>query len=95
MMNAGHNFNEEREIAEALGEQPRQGRTDALERIATALEAQNAIIGRLADAFEDIAAIAVAFEPLLKQLTDQVQIAGTVGVWGEDDADADPLAIPL
>ncbi len=60
---------------------------DPFKQIAVVLE-------RLTDAVEDIAAIVVAFEPLLKQLTDQVQIAGTVGVWGDED-DADPLAIPL
>ncbi len=53
-----------------------------------------AFLERIANAVEDVAAITVAFEPLLKQLTEQVEIAGTVGVWGDED-DADPLAIPL
>lgn len=87
---------EERMIAESLGEQPRQRQPDPLDRIAAALEAQNAILARLSDAVEDIAAVAVGAEAGLRTLIAQLDGLGSFSVWGEDDdADADPLEIPL
>lgn len=67
---------------------------DPLDRLAAALEAQNHILARLADAVEDIAAVALGAEAGLRKLISQLDGLGSFSVWGEDDA-GDPLEIPL
>ncbi len=60
---------------------------DPLDRIAAALEAQNAILGRLADAVEDIAAIVVNAENKLTELIDGANALANLASWPEGDHD--------
>ena len=91
---------EERMIAEALADDNALRIThlplqpDPLDRIAAALEAQNAILGRLADAVDGIAAVAITLDRVLE--TAETNMSEDPRVWIMEAIDAaDPLEIPL
>lgn len=94
--------NENAAIAAVIAGAPQPGlrithlppQPDPLDRIAAALEAQTALLVRLADAIDDVAAVAVGAEAGLRQLVAQLDSIGNFSVWGEEDA-GDPLEIPL
>lgn len=68
----------------------RSAHRDPLDRIAAALEAQNVILGRLAEAVAGIAAVAGNAEAKLTELITQLDGLGSFGVWGEEDNEVRP-----
>lgn len=94
--------NENAAIAAVIAGAPQPGlrithlppQPDPLDRIAAALEAQNAILGRLADAVDGIAAVAITLDRVLE--TAETNMSEDPRVWIMEAIDAaDPLEIPL